>query len=288
MRILFTIWIALQIAGGLSAMLSYNGEQRGGRRPAVRARDHRALPSVQREGPRLLREGVARPRRDRRCSRADCTASRTSASTPSTTRPPARARCGSRSRTTASAAAISTCTSAVRGAAGSPITLGHEFCGVVDQLGPGVSGVELGTRVAVRPFYKCGACARCASGPRAPLHPAEGARVRRGGRRARRVLRHGRRHGVRPARRRDARTGCARRADGGVVQRCAARRRRARHAHGRVRCGPDRRRRVARPAGQGRRRRRRRGAVGRAACDHRRAGRERSARSRPPTTYAAR
>ena len=27
-RILFTIWIALQIAGGLSAMLSYNGEER--------------------------------------------------------------------------------------------------------------------------------------------------------------------------------------------------------------------------------------------------------------------
>jgi (R,R)-butanediol dehydrogenase/meso-butanediol dehydrogenase/diacetyl reductase len=47
---------------------------------------------------------------------------------------------------------------------GKPITLGHEFCGVVDELGPGVSGVELGTRVAVRPFYKCGACARCASG----------------------------------------------------------------------------------------------------------------------------
>src|SRR5262245_5283664 len=27
-RILFTIWIALQIAGGLSAMISYNGEER--------------------------------------------------------------------------------------------------------------------------------------------------------------------------------------------------------------------------------------------------------------------
>ena len=47
---------------------------------------------------------------------------------------------------------------------GRAITLGHEFCGVVDVLGPGVSGVELGTPVAVRPFYKCGACARCVSG----------------------------------------------------------------------------------------------------------------------------
>jgi (R,R)-butanediol dehydrogenase/meso-butanediol dehydrogenase/diacetyl reductase len=47
---------------------------------------------------------------------------------------------------------------------GKPITLGHEFCGVVDELGSGVSGVELGTRVAVRPFYKCGACSRCVKG----------------------------------------------------------------------------------------------------------------------------
>src|SRR5580765_4770811 len=47
---------------------------------------------------------------------------------------------------------------------GEPITLGHEFCGVVDELGSGVSGVELGTRVAVRPFYKCGACGCCAEG----------------------------------------------------------------------------------------------------------------------------
>jgi len=27
-RVLFTIWIAFQIAGGLSAMISYNGEER--------------------------------------------------------------------------------------------------------------------------------------------------------------------------------------------------------------------------------------------------------------------
>jgi len=47
---------------------------------------------------------------------------------------------------------------------GSPITLGHEFCGVVDELGSGVAGVELGTRVAVRPFFKCGTCARCLKG----------------------------------------------------------------------------------------------------------------------------
>lgn len=44
------------------------------------------------------------------------------------------------------------------------ITLGHEFSGVVDAVGPGVTGIELGTRVAVRPFYRCGHCDRCGRG----------------------------------------------------------------------------------------------------------------------------
>ena len=121
---------------------------------------------------------------------------------------------------------------------GSPITLGHEFCGVVDELGSGVSGIELGTPVAVRPFYKCGACARCARGLEHLCSPVKVLGCGADGRRPRRVLRHGRRHGVRPARRRDARTGRARRADGGVVQRRAAGRRRTGHARGRVRAGP--------------------------------------------------
>jgi (R,R)-butanediol dehydrogenase/meso-butanediol dehydrogenase/diacetyl reductase len=46
----------------------------------------------------------------------------------------------------------------------SPITLGHEFSGVIDALGSGVSGITVGTPVAVRPFFKCGHCVRCLAG----------------------------------------------------------------------------------------------------------------------------
>jgi (R,R)-butanediol dehydrogenase/meso-butanediol dehydrogenase/diacetyl reductase len=45
-----------------------------------------------------------------------------------------------------------------------PFTLGHEFAGVVDQVGPGVTGIEPGTPVAVRPFFRCGECDRCTRG----------------------------------------------------------------------------------------------------------------------------
>jgi L-iditol 2-dehydrogenase len=41
---------------------------------------------------------------------------------------------------------------------------GHEFAGVVDAVGPGVTGVAPGTRVAVEPFRTCGTCAECEDG----------------------------------------------------------------------------------------------------------------------------
>ncbi len=44
------------------------------------------------------------------------------------------------------------------------MTLGHEFSGVVDALGTGVTDFTVGTPVAVRPFYACGHCARCRVG----------------------------------------------------------------------------------------------------------------------------
>ena len=44
------------------------------------------------------------------------------------------------------------------------LVMGHEPCGVVDQLGPGVTGPAIGTPVAVNPVVGCGACARCAAG----------------------------------------------------------------------------------------------------------------------------
>lgn len=45
-----------------------------------------------------------------------------------------------------------------------PITLGHEFSGVIDTVGAGVTGLVPGTPVTVRPFFKCGHCEQCVRG----------------------------------------------------------------------------------------------------------------------------
>lgn len=45
-----------------------------------------------------------------------------------------------------------------------PITPGHEFAGVVVELGPGVDSLQLGDRVAVDPTLSCGACRNCREG----------------------------------------------------------------------------------------------------------------------------
>ncbi|WP_405718092.1 2,3-butanediol dehydrogenase [Streptomyces sp. NBC_01537] len=45
-----------------------------------------------------------------------------------------------------------------------PIVLGHEFCGIVTEVGGGVTGVAPGDRVAVEPHYRCGGCPRCLAG----------------------------------------------------------------------------------------------------------------------------
>ncbi|MFI6624675.1 2,3-butanediol dehydrogenase [Streptomyces sp. NPDC050528] len=45
-----------------------------------------------------------------------------------------------------------------------PIVLGHEFCGIVAEVGGDVTRVAPGDRVAVEPHYRCGACPRCLAG----------------------------------------------------------------------------------------------------------------------------
>lgn len=42
--------------------------------------------------------------------------------------------------------------------------IGHEMSGVVEQVGPGVSGVQQGDRVVVRPLAHCGSCPACKAG----------------------------------------------------------------------------------------------------------------------------
>jgi (R,R)-butanediol dehydrogenase/meso-butanediol dehydrogenase/diacetyl reductase len=45
-----------------------------------------------------------------------------------------------------------------------PVVMGHEFAGVVTAVGPGVTNVREGDRVAVEPYYVCGECAACTAG----------------------------------------------------------------------------------------------------------------------------
>ncbi len=45
-----------------------------------------------------------------------------------------------------------------------PLTIGHEFSGVITDLGPGVTGYSAGDRVAIEPVYRCGECAPCRAG----------------------------------------------------------------------------------------------------------------------------
>ncbi|NTZ87416.1 2,3-butanediol dehydrogenase [Burkholderia metallica] len=45
-----------------------------------------------------------------------------------------------------------------------PLTLGHEFCGTVVEVGEGVTTLRAGDRVAVEPEYRCSQCAYCRSG----------------------------------------------------------------------------------------------------------------------------
>jgi (R,R)-butanediol dehydrogenase/meso-butanediol dehydrogenase/diacetyl reductase len=45
-----------------------------------------------------------------------------------------------------------------------PLTLGHEFSGVISAVGPGETHFAVGDRVAVEPEYRCGECRYCKAG----------------------------------------------------------------------------------------------------------------------------
>ncbi|MEL6180979.1 MAG: alcohol dehydrogenase catalytic domain-containing protein, partial [Myxococcota bacterium] len=49
-----------------------------------------------------------------------------------------------------------------------PVVLGHEFSGIIDAIGPAVTGLSPGDRVAVHPALPCGQCHPCHSGQRCP------------------------------------------------------------------------------------------------------------------------
>lgn len=45
-----------------------------------------------------------------------------------------------------------------------PLTLGHEFSGVVEEVGPGVDDMKVGDRVVVQPIIYDGTCGACKEG----------------------------------------------------------------------------------------------------------------------------
>jgi len=45
-----------------------------------------------------------------------------------------------------------------------PMILGHEVAGIIESIGPGVTNLKLGDRVAVSPSRPCGACRFCREG----------------------------------------------------------------------------------------------------------------------------
>lgn len=45
-----------------------------------------------------------------------------------------------------------------------PVTVGHEFCGIVETIGAGVAGFAAGMRVTADPNIVCGHCAPCQAG----------------------------------------------------------------------------------------------------------------------------
>jgi (R,R)-butanediol dehydrogenase/meso-butanediol dehydrogenase/diacetyl reductase len=45
-----------------------------------------------------------------------------------------------------------------------PLVMGHEFSGVITDIGEGVTGWADGDRVAIEPIYKCGHCPACKAG----------------------------------------------------------------------------------------------------------------------------
>ncbi len=47
---------------------------------------------------------------------------------------------------------------------GETLVMGHEAVGLIDELGAGVTGLQLGQAVAIDPIEGCGECERCAAG----------------------------------------------------------------------------------------------------------------------------
>ena len=62
-----------------------------------------------------------------------------------------------------------------------PMIIGHEFCGVVHEVGPGVTNYQLGQRISGEGHITCGYCRNCRAGKRHLCHKTIGVGVNRDG-----------------------------------------------------------------------------------------------------------
>ncbi|MCB1134748.1 MAG: L-threonine 3-dehydrogenase [Chlamydiia bacterium] len=62
-----------------------------------------------------------------------------------------------------------------------PQIIGHEFVGVVEEVGPGANGVKVGQRIVGEGHFTCGVCRNCREGNRHLCSKTEGLGVQRPG-----------------------------------------------------------------------------------------------------------
>ncbi len=62
-----------------------------------------------------------------------------------------------------------------------PLIIGHEFCGIVEEIGPGVNHYQPGQRVSGEGHITCGYCRNCRAGKRHICHRTIGIGIHRNG-----------------------------------------------------------------------------------------------------------
>ena len=62
-----------------------------------------------------------------------------------------------------------------------PLVIGHEFCGVICEIGAGVKNLKIGDRVSGEGHLTCGNCRNCRAGKRHLCHKTKGIGVHRDG-----------------------------------------------------------------------------------------------------------
>ena len=62
-----------------------------------------------------------------------------------------------------------------------PLITGHEFCGIVEEIGPGVTHYKPGNRVSGEGHITCGYCRNCRAGKRHLCHKTVGVGIQRDG-----------------------------------------------------------------------------------------------------------